>query len=148
MESNGRLLQHIVTLLNRDMDQILLEQFGVGLAQYKILVTLQEQPHVQQRVIADTLAQTEASVSRQIKLLQEKGLLHAAQNPDNKREHLAELTYKGEQVVTAAAEALKGFEAKFFEGLSEKQMQQLHELLSALHRSICFMKHGDISPTE
>lgn len=143
MESNGRLLQHIVTLLSRDVDQILLEQFGIGLAQYKILITLQEQPHVQQKVIADALAQTEASVSRQIKLLQDKALLVVDHNPDNKRQHLGELTFKGEQLVVAASKALAVHETKFFEGLTDKQASQLNELLQTLHRSTCFLAHNN-----
>jgi DNA-binding MarR family transcriptional regulator len=148
METNSRLLQHIVTLLNRDIDQILLEQFGIGLAQYKILITLQEQPHVQQRVIADTLAQTEASVSRQIKLLQEKSLLHIDTNPENKRAHLGELTFKGEQLVSAATKSIAAHEAAFFQGLTDKQTTQFNELLQTLHRSTCYMKHGNMQISE
>lgn len=143
--STGTQMQHIVALLSRDMDQMLLEQLGIGLAQYKILSTIHEHPHVQQRVIADTLGQTEASVSRQIKLLTEKNMLHAIPNPQNKREHITDLTPKGVQVIDAAERVQAKYQQKFFEGLSDKQRQQLDELLTTLHRNVCYMKHPGVS---
>ena len=141
---SGAQMQHLVALTSRDMDQMLLEQLGIGLAQYKIMSTIHDHPHVQQRTIADTLGQTEASVSRQIKLLAEKALLHAEQNPTNKREHITDLTPNGVQIVDAAERVLGGYQTKFFAGLSDKQQQQLDELLGVLHRSVCYHKHPGV----
>jgi DNA-binding MarR family transcriptional regulator len=141
---NAQLIQHLQALMARDMDQILLEQLGIGLAQYRIMYALSEHPHIQQKVIAATLGQTEASVSRQIKLLQEKGMLRADQNPSNRREHLADLTPKGLQVIEAANQILVGYEQKFFAGLTEKQQAQLSEILQALHRDVCYLSHPGV----
>src|SRR5579863_5003598 len=91
----GYLLQHVSFVLARQADQALQERLGIGFSQYKILMTLQFNPHVQQKQIAESLGQTEASISRQIKLLHDKGLLSTRINPSNRREHITTPTPKG-----------------------------------------------------
>lgn len=135
------LMHHMVSLLSRESDQTLQEQLGIGLSQYKILTTLHEHPHIQQRMIASTLGQTEASISRQIKLLTEKGMLTAIPNPNNHREHLTDLTTKGLRMIEAAEKALENFHKQFLSGLPDKQQTQMLEQLESLHRSVCYMQH-------
>lgn len=125
-------LYHIVARMSRESDQILQEQLGIGLSQYKILRTLQQQPHVRQRVIAAVLAQTEASISRQIRLLTERGMLVTEKNPENLREHLADLTPRGQRVIAAAETTLSQYHVTFFAGLSARQQDRLRESLAAL----------------
>ena len=137
----GNLLHHLVSLLSRNSDQTLQEQLGIGLSQYKILTTLHDHPHVQQRLIASTLGQTEASISRQIKLLTEKGMLIAERNPQNQREHLTDLTPRGLRMIEAAERVLAAYYKSFFAGLSGKQQKNLYKELASLHRNVCFMQH-------
>jgi MarR family transcriptional regulator for hemolysin len=137
----GTLLHHLVSLMSRESDQTLQEQLGIGISQYKILTTLHEHPHVQQRIIATTLGQTEASISRQIKILTEKGMLVALKNPNNRREHLADLTPRGLRMIEAAEHVLQNYHDKFFSGLADKQQSQLLEQLFSLHRNVCYMQH-------
>jgi len=144
----GSLLHHLVSLMSRESDQMLQEQLGIGLSQYKIMATLHEHPHIQQRIIASTLGQTEASISRQIKLLTEKGMLVALKNPNNQREHLTDLTLRGIRMIEAAERVLAGYHATFFAGLNEKQQDRLLEELSSLHRSVCFMQHPGVEHQE
>ena len=93
----GYLLQHTASTLARQSDQVLQERLGVGFSQFKILMTLQWNPGVQQKHIAESLGQTEASISRQIKLMHEAGLLQSKVSERNKREHITTLTRKGEK---------------------------------------------------
>lgn len=137
----GNLLHHLVSLLSRASDQTLQEQLGIGLSQYKILTTLHEHPHIQQRMIASMLGQTEASISRQIKLLTEKGMLLAQPNPSNQREHLADLTSRGLRMIEAAEQALAAYHKQFFAGLNDKQQANIYKELASLHRTVCFMQH-------
>jgi DNA-binding MarR family transcriptional regulator len=71
----GYMLQHTASIMYRQSDQVLQERLGLGMSQYKILMILHEKPQIRQRVLADQLGQTEASISRQIKLLVERGML-------------------------------------------------------------------------
>jgi DNA-binding MarR family transcriptional regulator len=143
----ANLMHHMVALVSRESDQMLQEQLGIGLSQYKILTTLHEHPHIQQRMIAQTLGQTEASISRQIKLLTERGMLQAIPNPVNQREHLTDLTSRGLRMIEAAERVLDGYHQRFFSGLSSKQQGQVLEQLESLHRNVCYMQHPVKTPS-
>ena len=131
------MLQHTSTIMHRQADQVLQERLGIGMAQFKILTTLQDRPEVQQRFLADSLGQTEASISRQIKLLAEKGLLTVEINPENRRQHVAVLTVKGAKITNAARETVQSYHDPAFEQLSDKEKQQLAGILHDLHLFYC-----------
>src|ERR1700741_4591375 len=101
------LLQHLAAVMGRQSDQVLQEQLGIGLSQFKILMVLEWNPRVQQRAIADSLGQTEASISRQIKLLKEKKLLATKQDPQNRRRHITAPTPLGMQITEAAVAIMR-----------------------------------------
>lgn len=133
----GYLLQHLAFTMGRQNDQILQERLGIGFSQFKILMVLEKNPYVQQRDIADALGQTEASISRQIKLMLDKGLLQTKVQPENRRRHLTVPTAKGLRLTEEALEALNGFHAPMFERLSEKDQTKLLETLSKMHEVTC-----------
>ena len=126
-------LHNLSALLARESDQILQERLGIGLSQYKILTAVEGNQRLQQRAIAVELGQTEASVSRQIKLLTRKDLITSRPNPGNKREHLTQLTAKGQRVVQAAHQSLTNYHRAFTGSLSPRQQEVLLELLESLH---------------
>lgn len=133
----GYLLQHTATMIMRQSDQILQERLGIGMSQLRIMMMLERSPNIQQRKLADCLGQTEASISRQIKLLQEKGMLAVRVNPKSRREHLAVPTPKGLKMTQAAMEALVRYHTPMTEQLSEKQREQLQTMLQTFHNHIC-----------
>lgn len=133
----GSQLHHLVSLMSHESDQLLLEQLGIGLAQYKILRVVKTLPHIQQRAIAHELGQTEASISRQVKLLQGKMMLISRINPENHREHLTDLTDRGLRTVIAAETIIAKYHASLVSGLHPKQIQQLNEFLSVIHDEVC-----------
>ncbi|HKR81397.1 MAG TPA: MarR family winged helix-turn-helix transcriptional regulator [Candidatus Saccharimonadales bacterium] len=133
----GYLFEHLNGIWSRQSDQVLQEQLGIGLSQYKIMMAMQWNPKTQQRRLAQMLGQTEASVSRQVKLLLEKGMLTTKVNPKERRERLTEITPKGLKIAQAARKAMAAFHAPMFEELSEKQMKQLLETLITLHAYVC-----------
>lgn len=139
----GYLLQHVSSLLARQSDQVLQEQLGIGLSQFKILRTLQMSPEIKQRDIAENLGQTEASISRQVKLMLETGLLHIIVSPKDHRQHLTVPTRKGERLTEAALAVLGKYHAPTFAALSDKQQQQLAELLDTLHKQLCHASHPE-----
>jgi DNA-binding MarR family transcriptional regulator len=118
-------------------DQVLQERLGIGMSQFKILMMLQRNPNVQQRKLAECLGQTEASISRQIKLLCEKGLLAIRVNPKSRREHITVPTMKGEKMTNAAIEVLEQYHTPMLELIPEKQRQQFVQTLETFHGYIC-----------
>lgn len=139
----GYLLNHVAFVLGRQSDQVLQERLGIGISQFKIMMTLQWTPHIQQKQIAERLGQTEASISRQMKLLEDAGLLNNTVNPANRREHVIRLTLKGERVTDEAVEILDQYHAPVFNTLDDKQKQYFSEMLQSMHRIVC----GSDSPS-
>lgn len=134
------LLHHLASVHGKQSDQVLQEQLGIGLSQYKILMVLEWNPRVQQRSIADSLGQTEASISRQVKLLSAKGLLISNRDPNNRRKHISTPTPLGMQVTEAASNILRRSFGPEFAQLGDDQLQQLISGLQQLHRIVC--RHG------
>jgi DNA-binding MarR family transcriptional regulator len=133
----GYLLQRLAFCLNRQNDHILQEQLGIGFSQFKILMILQWRPSVQQKQIADNLSQTEASISRQIKLLKEEGLLVTEINPQNKREHITKPTQKGMELTQRALEILNRHHQPMFAKLNPDQQAHLVEGLRIMYDYAC-----------
>lgn len=140
-QSIGYLLHHISAVLARNSDQILQEQLGIGFSQFKILLILQQKSGVQQKQIATALGQTEASISRQIRLLEDSGLLTSTVHPNNRRQHIIRLTPKGLKVIDRAMQILNGYHAPVFARLNERQQSQLADMLGEIHNSLCSTEH-------
>lgn len=136
-QANSYLLQHVSSVVDRQLDQMLQEQLGIGQAQAKIIQILRTQQEVTQRKLADNLGQTEASVSRQIKILLSYGFLTSQTNPKSRREHIVMLTAKGVRINEAAQEVAHRYTRVLFEGLSEKEQKQLTEMLVRVHAAAC-----------
>lgn len=137
----GYLLQHVASLLSKQSEQILQERLGIGFSQFKILRVLQANPHIKQREIAHNLGQTEASISRQVKLMLDDGLLKTSVSPNNRRAHITVPTPKGLKLTEAAMDTLAHYHAPTFESLSEKQRNQLRDMLETIHTKVCTSGH-------
>jgi DNA-binding MarR family transcriptional regulator len=133
----GYLLQHTATMLIRQSDQVLQERLGIGMSQLRLLMMLQHEPNVQQRKLAECLGQTEASVSRQIKLLREKSYLTVRVNPKSRREHVTVLTPRGVKMTEAALDILTKYHTPMLEPYSRKQVEQFTEMLAGIHAYTC-----------
>lgn len=131
------LIQHLAAIIGRQSEQLLREQLGIGLSQYKILMVLEWNPRVQQRAIANSLGQTEASVSRQIKLLTAQGLLVSKPDPQNRRKHLTAPTPRGMQLTEAAGDLLRRHYTPEFNRLGDGQLTELTQGLQRLHALVC-----------
>lgn len=133
----GFLIQHLAFSIGRNNDQVLQEQLGIGFSQFKLMMVLQKMPHIQQKQIANALNQTEASISRQIKLLHDKRLLQTTVSPKNRREHITTLTSKGIRYTEEAQRIMRNYNQPLFETLSAKEQEQLASHLSRMHDFIC-----------
>lgn len=133
----GYLLHHLSFVLDRQSDQLLQDHLDIGFSQFKILMALKWHTGVQQKQIAEYLGQTEASISRQIKLMIEQELLRSVVNPANRREHRITLTTRGDKVVAQATRLLDEYHNPMFARLGVRQQAQLLEILTAMHEEAC-----------
>jgi DNA-binding MarR family transcriptional regulator len=135
------LISHLAFVLDRQADIALQEELGFGITQYKIMATLKGTVGMLQKKIAFNLGQTEAGISRQMKVLEQKTLLQIEVNPIDRRQHLISLTYNGERIMEQADNLLKQNYAPLFDRLSEGEKNNLMSVLSLLHESVCTAKH-------
>lgn len=131
------LLVHTAGMVERQADQVLQEQLGIGMSQFRILLVLGQTTDIPQRKLAEHLGQTEASISRQMKLLKTKGLLSVMMSPHSKREHVITLTAKGVHIMEAAQSVIGIYFTPMFAGLNEKERLQLQMHLKTLHDWVC-----------
>ena len=131
------LLNHVAAVMAKQSDQILQERLGIGLSQYKILMVLEWNPRIQQKSIANSLGQTEASVSRQTKLLKGKGLLESKADANNKRRRITVPTPLGMKITEAANDILRRSIGPELSGLGDDQLLQVTAGLQQLHRVVC-----------
>jgi len=131
------LVQHLAAVMGKQADQVLQEQLGIGISQFRILMVLEWNPRVQQRTIADSLGQTEASISRQIKLLTAKNLLSSRPDPQNKRKHITVPTTLGMQITEAATAIVRRNFGPEYAAMGEDHLLQLIAGLQHLHRIVC-----------
>ena len=135
--SLGYLLHHLAFVLSRQSNEALQQNLGIGFSQFKILMCLGHGGAIRQRQIAEDLGQTEASVSRQIKLLHDQGLLTTTVNPGNRRQHHTRLTAKGSRIIEHALVILNNYHQPLFERLTPTQVGQFQSILSGMHESAC-----------
>lgn len=132
----GSLLHKVSKLLDKTSDQVLMERLGIGLSQFRVLLFLLGCDGAEQKLIAESLSQTEPSVSRQVKVLGGKGLAVVRRSPSSRRVRLVFLTQKGAKTAEKAANILNEYHAPMFELLSQKQQEQLVATLQTMQKYI------------
>lgn len=131
-DSMGYSLHQLVFILDRQSDESLRFELGIGFSQYKILMAARNSVGLKQNDIARHLGQTEASVSRQIKLMKADGMLSVQVDPDNRRARSIVLTDKGADMAKRSAEVLEHTHATVFGSLSFSEQKLMRELLDRL----------------
>jgi DNA-binding MarR family transcriptional regulator len=130
-------MQHLSSVLGKQSEQVLQERLGMGLSQYRILMVLEWSPRVSQKVIADSLGQTEAAVSRQVKAMVAKGMVVAKPAPGNRRRYVIAPTPFGMKLTETANDALRRSMGSDISGFGEEELAQLSASLHKLHRAVC-----------
>jgi DNA-binding MarR family transcriptional regulator len=125
-------IQKLAFLLEKKADESLKSQLDIGFAQYKVLEAINQNMLARQNMVAEMLDQTEASISRQIKILQKKGLIIAADVMGNKRARELSLTRVGEEIVRSAEEVIEIAQAPIMGGLSYQEQRLMQELFERL----------------
>lgn len=128
----GYLLHHVASAVDRHSDQVLMERLGVSFAHFKILLVLSEQDGASQGQIANKLSQTEASISRQVKLMEQSKLINIRRSTSNRRLRHIYLTNKGFAQTEKSINALNDYYEPVFGSLNEKERQSLQQVLAKL----------------
>jgi len=119
-------------LLEKRADEALKQQIGIGFAQYKVLEAVGRNMLAKQNLIAELLDQTEASVSRQVKILERKTLIIVGTVMGNRRARELSLTEKGEELLGHCEEILDITQSGVLGGLSYQEQKHFQELFDRM----------------
>jgi DNA-binding MarR family transcriptional regulator len=125
-------IHQLAFLLEKRADAALKAQLDIGFAQYKVLEAINHNMLTKQNVVAELLDQTEASVSRQVKILQKKGLIIVNKVMGNERAKELSLTRVGDDVVRQAEDILDVTQAQVIGGISYQEQRLVTELFERM----------------
>jgi DNA-binding MarR family transcriptional regulator len=129
-------LHRLEFILQHKSDLILRDSLGVGFGQIQIMQELNRSVPMTQRALAAKLHQTEANVSRQLKLLKRKGLVNIGRNKQDKRLHETSLTAKGNKTYAKAERLLATQHKELLKPLDKKAIQSFDRTASHLLKSL------------
>jgi DNA-binding MarR family transcriptional regulator len=132
------LLMHVAEVMDKQFDQLLHKQLGIGVSQYRLLMVLDQSPYLQQRGIAEMLGQSEAGISRQIRNLEKYNLIVSRRDPMNKRRCLNSLTPIGTRVTIDANRLVRESLISRTAGMEDEWPLRLNQDLRKLHQIICY----------
>ncbi len=124
-------LLRMTSQLNARMNRQLLQDYGVSLADYEVLVVLSEAPGGRLRVfeVAGALAWEQSRVSHQLARMQRRGLIAREDCASDARGAFAVLLDTGRAAIERAAPAhVETVRELVFDGLSHDQLTALTEV--------------------
>lgn len=125
-------LHRLEFILQHQSDQLLRAQVGVGFGQIRIMDELGKATAHSQREIANKLYQTEANISRQLRLLQKKGLVNITSKPGDKRQRQVTLTARGTQTYSQAQSVLTKFQKQVLASVEYREAYNFTETAAKL----------------
>ncbi len=114
--------------LDRVTCMVLREKMGFGVSQLRILYVLAFKPDITQKNIADFWDVTEASVSRQIRVLEKKGFISRSTATSAK----PSLSPAGKQALDTAMKYTQATFEKIFKDISSSERKSVAHILEKL----------------
>lgn len=119
----------IVLLFKKIADRTLKSKLSITMAQFRILTAIQHDPSLSQQEIAQFWGITEASASRQIEILNKKGLISRSYDPKNRRKYILKLTTRGTEEIKQASRLMNDIFEKIFTDVSDRERKEFNDLL-------------------
>jgi DNA-binding MarR family transcriptional regulator len=130
-------------LAEKRLEHRLLTAKGITFSQFLILLAIHCKKHPSQRVVADFLYLTEATVSRHVFALEQIGLLSRESATDNRRQNILSMTQKG---ATAFAAAHKIIDAELNTIFSSIPKKDRALIMQAFQGVIKVLNHRTLTP--
>lgn len=129
-------LHHLEFILQHQSDQLLRAGLGVGFSQIRIMDSIGDSTVQSQRELAKKLYQTEANISRQLKVLHQQGLVEVVKIEKDKRQRHVKLTPKGTDCLSKAHEVLTNQHKKLLASLEFREAYNFTETANKLLASL------------
>ena len=125
-------LHRLTFILQRQSDEILQKELGIGFSQFKLMIGLSKHPRCEQQQLAMYLGQTEASISRQIRLMDKMSLVSVQSDKEDKRRRHVVLTTKGNKVFENAQKLLESQHRAVLKSLNDNDIKRFQKNLDDL----------------
>ncbi|MBV7434013.1 MarR family transcriptional regulator [Cardiobacteriaceae bacterium TAE3-ERU3] len=114
-------------------------QYGITIAQWRVLVWLRVRPGASAQFIADKTFMDKATTSRAINALVERGYVSREQDSNDQRRNILALTDEGATLLGHLLPQAQAWEAQLLDVLSNEECKQLKTIMAKLEQRL-----GDI----
>lgn len=119
--------------LQAAMNRQLQQDCGLSLADYDVLVALDESPGCRMNELGDQLGWEQSRVSHQLRRMRDRGLVDRHNADDDRRGAIVGLTAQGRTALAAAAPAhAELVRAVVFEGMTADQMSAVEQWVTGV----------------
>jgi MarR family transcriptional regulator for hemolysin len=131
----GLYLTRAARTVSRAFDDAL-AQAGGSLPVWLVLVNLKANPGANQRLIAEAMGISEATLTHHLNSMDADGLITRRRDPANRRVHVVELTDAGEAAFIRLRNTAAAFDRRLRRGVTDAQVGQLRALLARLSANV------------
>jgi DNA-binding MarR family transcriptional regulator len=129
-------LLHLTYVLQQLSEELLMGDAGISLSHVRIMGVLDTKVPRSQRVIAASLRQTEANVSRQLLSMVRQRLVKITKNKKDARQRDVTLTAKGQHQYQQADKLLKSQLNSIYKNFNKTEKQTFEDSINKLISSI------------
>jgi MarR family transcriptional regulator for hemolysin len=122
-------------LVSRAFGEALAEGGG-SLPVWLVLLNLQAHRGANQRQLAAAVGVSAATLTHHLNAMESDGLLARRRDPENRRNHIVELTEAGEAAFARLAPAVLAFDQKLRANFTTDELDTLHALLARLCQNV------------
>ena len=112
------------------------KRFGLKVTEWRVMAVLGDAAgnggKLTQRDLTEVTLMDKVAVNRSCKVLEERGLVARAENVNDGRSHLLELTTEGEGIYREVMPLAKATERELFEGFAPKEEAALRSMLERM----------------
>jgi MarR family transcriptional regulator, transcriptional regulator for hemolysin len=134
-EPLGLHLTKVSRSVSRAFDDALTEAGG-SLPVWLVLISLKSGQLASQRELADAVGIQGATLTHHLNAMESAGLVTRRRDPDNRRQHLVELTPDGDALFQRMRGTAVAFDKRLRTGLTESEVGRLEMLLTRLRENV------------
>ncbi len=136
-------LNRLAAEVSRDLGNVYSEQFGIDIAEWRVLATLgMGEPRRAQFIVRCTRTH-KSKISRAVTRLALAGLVEGVPNSDDRRETRLRRTEKGRALYENLAPVVLGYEQRLLANLSRDELQGLVQGLDKLEQALGLVQDPD-----
>ncbi len=125
-------LSYLTNIISRKLARLYSEQFDITPHEWKVLANLSRHPNISAAKTGEKTAMDKVAVSRAIKGLCDKGLVHKVFSSEDRRRSVLNLTKKGGKIYHQIEPLVTAYEDRLLSILDKDELVQLDHLLTKL----------------